>query len=270
MRRFGTLLASCCAIAMMAGSAAYAGDKAGTLVEYRSGNTTLRGVVYKPEGKGPFPAVVFERSTNSLLDEKSRAASKLSEFYTSHGFIFFITSRHDLAQLRDEEKSKPVAEKRRQNKTSLPEYEVLTREVAAAVNWIKVQPYVDESRIVVVGYAMGATISLFAAEQEIGVRAFVLFSPSAEFWNERADLRGALADAVKEAKEPIFLIQAQNDYCLGPSQVLGKQIATRGKPNLCKVYPPYGTSNVEGNRFANSGMSVWGDDVVEFMSKAIN
>jgi hypothetical protein len=54
------------------------------------------------------------------------------------------------------------------------------------------------------------------------------------------ELRKRLLEAVSDAKAPLFLIQAQNDYGLGPSEVLGPVIKRKGSPNQAKVYSPYG------------------------------
>jgi hypothetical protein len=74
------------------------------------------------------------------------------------------------------------------------------------------------------------------------------------------------------AKAPLFLIQAQNDYGLGPSEVLSPVIKRKGAPNQAKVYPPYGTNPQEGHAgFATKegGIAIWGSDVLEFFRAAI-
>lgn len=245
-------------------------EKEGALIDFQSGNAMLRGVVYKPEGKGPFPAVVFERGGNMAIGNFAKANVAVANFYTSHGFVCFVTSRRRADQLTSEEKALHVPQNSAKNSATLPEFEGFTKDVAAAVNWIKVQSYVDENRVVVVGYESGGTASLLAAEQDIGVRAFVIFSPSAQHWKESPELGHALVDAVREAKAPLFLIQAQNDYTLAPSELLGKAIAAKGRPNLCKVYPPFGSTNAQGNMFGRDGKQVWGEDVFTFLKEAIN
>lgn len=270
MGRFVKLIVGWCVAVMATSAAVRAEDASGTLVEFRSGHTMLRGLIYKPQGKGPFPAVVFERAANVDIGQNAMLNSTLASLYTSHGYVFFITSRRTDDQLKAEVEGIETAKHSNRRPESLPEFENLTKDVGAAVNWVKVQPYVDETRVAVVGYETGGTASLLAAEQQIGVRAFVVFSPSAHHWKDHPELGGALSDAVKEAKAPIFLIQAQNDYTLAPSEQLGRAINAKGKPNLCKVYPPFGTSNHEGNKFAHTGTTVWGEDVFSFLQQALN
>jgi dienelactone hydrolase len=230
----------------------------------------LRGVVYKPEGKGPFPTVVFESGGNMAIGNLSKANASVASFYTSRGFVFFVTSRRRPEQLNPDERAGHTVQGAGKNSATLPEFEGLTKDVGAAVSWIKAQSYVDENRVAVVGYESGATAGLLTAEQDIGVRAFVIFSPSAQHWKERPEIGHALIDAVKEAKAPIFLIQAQNDYTLAPSELLGKHVVAKGRPSLCKVYPPFGTTDLQGNLFGRDGKQVWGDDVCMFLKQAMN
>jgi dienelactone hydrolase len=153
---------------------------------------------------------------------------------------------------------------------TLPEFQGMARDIAAAVTWAKSQSFVNEEKVAIVGHASGGILSMLLAEQEVGVRGFVVFSPAAVLWKERLDLQKALVNSVREAKAPIFLIQAQNDFSLAPSQTLGAELASRGDLSLSKVYPPFGSTHEQGNNFVLNGSSVWGDDVFRFLQRALN
>jgi carboxymethylenebutenolidase len=86
------------------------------------------------------------------------------------------------------------------------------------------------------------------------------------------ELRKRLLKAVLDAKAPLFLIQAQNDYNLGPSEVLGPMIKRKGPPNQAKIYPPYGTTPQDGHAgFATKegGIAIWGSDAHAFFLTVI-
>ena len=75
-------------------------------------------------------------------------------------------------------------------------------------------------------------------------------------------------EAVQRSKMPVFLLQAQNDYTLGPSDVLGPMIREKGGANQAKVYPAFGTTHAEGAiGFAcwEEGIKIWGSDVLDFL-----
>src|ERR1700687_5548171 len=57
-------------------------------VTFPSGEITLHGVVYKPEGAGPFPAVVYNHgSAPGMMSKEAFAA--LGPAFASHGWVFF-------------------------------------------------------------------------------------------------------------------------------------------------------------------------------------
>jgi hypothetical protein len=58
------------------------------VVTFPSGKITLHGALYKPAGKGPFPAVVYNHgSAAGMLSASAFAA--LGPVFASHGWVFF-------------------------------------------------------------------------------------------------------------------------------------------------------------------------------------
>jgi carboxymethylenebutenolidase len=61
-------------------------------VSFPSGQLTLHGVLYKPEGAGPFPAGVYNHgSAAGMLS--SQAFEALGPVFTSRGWVFFAPYR---------------------------------------------------------------------------------------------------------------------------------------------------------------------------------
>src|ERR1700730_15027842 len=57
-------------------------------VTFPSGEITLHGVLYKPEGTGPFLAVIYNHgSAPGMMSEQAFAA--LGPVFASHGWVFF-------------------------------------------------------------------------------------------------------------------------------------------------------------------------------------
>src|SRR5271170_7950172 len=57
-------------------------------VTFPSGEITLHGVLYKPAGTGPFPAVIYNHgSAPGMMSEQAFAA--LGSVFASHGWVFF-------------------------------------------------------------------------------------------------------------------------------------------------------------------------------------
>ncbi len=145
-------------------------------------------------------------------------------------------------------------------------------DVVAAVAWLKAQPFVDTNALVMSGISYGGIQTVLASEKDLGVKAFISFSPAAMSWAGNPLLRERLLEAVKNAKAPIFLLQAENDFNLGPSELLGKELKRKGVPNRSKIYPPFGDKNnhMDGHGgFAVRGMDVWKEDVLTFLREVL-
>src|SRR5262249_42044923 len=113
--------------------------------------------------------------------------------------------------------------------------------------------------------------TLLTAEKGLGLRAFIAFAPGAMSWGNFV-LRQRLERAVRNAKAPLFLVQARNDFSLGPSELLGPIVRAKGPPNDAKIYPAFGTTPKEGHAaFAThaGGIAVWSQDVFNFLDIAL-
>src|SRR5437870_2742639 len=111
----------------MFSAAAFAENDNGTLVQFRCGDTTLRGYLYKPQGDGPFPAVVHVRSNNKIADD-SMPLFETAKFFTGRGYVFFLPTHRTSIELRTETHGVPV--KRKRNAMDLPEFESMTKDIA--------------------------------------------------------------------------------------------------------------------------------------------
>jgi dienelactone hydrolase len=136
------------------------------------------------------------------------------------------------------------------------------------MNSLKMQPQVDAKRIVVSGCSFRGIQTLLTAEKGLGARAFIAFAPAAQSGsNEMLDER--LEEAVKRTKAPVFILQAKNDYCIQPAEVLGKIAKAHG--GEARIYPGFGKTPQEVHwDFAttSAGIAVWGEDVLEFTEAA--
>jgi carboxymethylenebutenolidase len=243
-------------------------------VKYPSGEYSLPGYLYRPAGKGPFPAIIWNHGS----ERNPKAQPELARFYTGNGYVFFVPIRHGHGkapgtyigahedEIRSHERDRAVLQRK-----LVGLHELYNLDVVAAVAWLKEQTFVDPTRIVMSGCSYGGIQTVLTAEKGLGVRAFVPFAPAAmSFANEA--LRERLVIAARHAKAPIFLLQAQNDYSTGPSELLAPILKEKGEPSHVKVYPAFGKSNQEGHgAFAcwSLGITGWGEDVLEFLDAAM-
>ena len=86
-------------------------------------------------------------------------------------------------------------------------------------------------------------------------------------WADSPEIRERLQTAVRNAEVPIYFIQAENDYNLGPSRTLAAEMDRVGKPHRMKIYPPYGVTTQDGHSMGLRGGAVWESDVFAFLDE---
>lgn len=241
-----------------------------------SGDLTLHAGLHTPEGAGPFPAMIWNHGSERLPGP----VDELADFYTAAGYVLCVPHRSghgrsegdyaiaSLPQRAGAETQDPDAYRRRVVELVIELCELQLRDVVAAADWLREQPPVDPTRMFMSGVSHGGILTLLAAEADVGMKAYVPFAPGAMAWQDHPELRDRLLRAVQEAATPVFLVQAQNDYSLGPSETLGAELERKGAPNQVRVYPPFGATHESGHgEFAWRGMDVWGRDVCAFMDQ---
>jgi dienelactone hydrolase len=242
------------------------------LVSFPSGEETLHGYLHRPDGDGPLPAIVWNHGS----ERSPGSRDELGAFYTTAGYVLFVPHRrghghspgdHFAAVLRREANAQTRG---RVVESLIALHELHLQDTLAAAAWLARQPFVDPGRIAMSGVSHGAIQTVLAAEAGGGVRAYVPFAPAAIAWSGNPELHDRLLRAVGSAEAPIFLLQAENDYSLGPSEVLGEELRRKGGLNRTGVYPAYGATHESGHgEFACVGTDVWGKDVGAFLAEAL-
>ena len=231
-------------------------------VEFPSGGLLLKGYLWIPEPAGSPPAkrhpvVVWNHGSNKTVGPDQ--GKYLSGFYNDAGFILFIPVRRG---------HRPSPGHYRGN---LDELFAEADDITAAIYYLKTLDQVDRTRVVVSGGSNGGILALVEAGKRIaGLRAAIAFAPGAESWEEEPDLVLRLIASAGAVRIPTFVIQAQNDYSLGPSHILGPIITNNDVlPHKAKIYPAFGKTQKAGHgAFPGAGYTVWGQDVLKFIAQA--
>jgi carboxymethylenebutenolidase len=189
-------------------------------VSYKSGDETVKGVMYTPAGKGPFPALIVIHEWYGLNDWVKQQASQLSdEGYVTLGVDLY---RGKVAANGDEA---------HELMRGLPE-DRAARDLVAAFNYLASQKNVKANKIGSIGWCMGGGYSLAAALNEPKLAATVINY-------------GRLAtdpEALQKINAPILGLFGGQDRGIPPDSVKAfeEQMKKLGKKVEVHIYPDAG------------------------------
>jgi carboxymethylenebutenolidase len=247
---------------------------AADIVAFPSGELALQGVVFKPEGAGPFPAVVYNHGSAPGMLSKD-AFDALGPVFAAHGWVFFGPYRRGQGlsasagpyigdQIAAAEKKRGIASGAAAL-VRLLETDHLNDQLAALA-WLRTQRFVRPDRIAVAGNSFGGIETVLGAERGTYCAA-IDSAGGAQSWAQAPELRSLMTRAVRHSTVPIFFFQAANDYDLSPSKALSAAMKDAGKTFEVKIYPAYGKSRQEGHAFGYFGSSLWAEDVFRFLEQ---
>ena len=134
----------------------------GKPVSYKSGDETVSGILYTPQGKGPFPALVVIHEWWGLNDWVKEEASKLAD----QGYVALAIDlyRGKVATTPDEA---------HQIMRGVPE-DRANRDLLAASDYLRSQKNVDPARVGSIGWCMGGGYSLDLAINDPKLKVAVI------------------------------------------------------------------------------------------------
>jgi dienelactone hydrolase len=236
----------------------------------------LRGLVWRPAGSGPFPAVLFNHgsyTSGEPLPPDDPGA--IGPVFARHGYVFLFLCRQGIGLSAGQgvadgdQMVRAMATKgqdaRNRVQIDLLENEELN-EMLAGLAWLRGRSDVDVRRIAVAGHSFGGSLSLVLAEHEPALRAAVIFAGAAGSWAQSPPLRARLIAAAQRIKMPVLFIHPANDYSTEPGKTLAAEMQRRGTPHLLKIYPAVGKTPREGhNSVLYRAVSLWEKDVFGFL-----
>lgn len=215
-------------------------------VTYKSGDETVKGVVYAPEGKGPFPALIVIHEWWGLNDWVKEQASKLAD----QGYV---TLAVDLYR----GKVATTPEEAHEIMRGVPE-DRAKRDLAAAFSYLQSMSNVKKNKIGAIGWCMGGGYSLDVALQEPTLAADVI-----NYGHLATD-----PEALKKINAPILGLFGAQDRGITPDDVhkFGAALDKLGKKIDVTIYPDAGhafenPNNKEGYREADA-QDAWNKTVV--------
>ena len=246
-------------------------------VGIRSGALTLKGLVWRPRGAGPFPAVSYNHGSYETRDSSIMLESgAIGPVLVRHGYIVLVLFRQGvgLSIGQDSSDGDRMAQARlsggqhARNETQL---ELLDgselAQAQAGVQYLRERTDVDRQRIGLLGHSLGGSLSLLLAARDTSIRVVVSFGGAAGSWEDSPDLRARLVAAVGQTRAAIFFNHAANDYSTASGTALAAEMKRLGRTHLLRIYPALGQSSRDGHNLVYRDPSVWESDVVAFLSQ---
>jgi dienelactone hydrolase len=239
-------------------------------VEFQSGDETLAGYLYLPPGEGPFPCVITNHGSMINQGTTDLCRPGTASLLMSWGYASFLPHRHGYGESTgmpwDTEVSAEFGTDE-YDRQLVARLESESDDVVVAAKYVAGQPEIDTDRIAVMGSSFGGTVTLWASTKSERFACAVEFAGAAINWEHTPELREAMMEATRHIKCPIYFLQAENDYSVEPTRVLGAMSAEAQHPIQSKVFPALGLSNDEGHFFERSGSLIWGPEIRTFLAR---
>src|ERR671924_2072624 len=132
--------------------------------DYRIGGVNPEALLCRPEGKGPFPAVVHNHGVGVDTVGYQKAVKRgydlpgICKQLAASGFLTFVPIRHGGRGLH-----------------ILPSHKA---QVLEAIDYVKQLPDVDPSRIAITGNSRGALLTLMVSVEQKELKALVVMAPA--------------------------------------------------------------------------------------------
>lgn len=237
---------------------------------FPSAGRELAGYLYLPPGEGPFPCMVANHGSELSQGSTDICKPSLASALMSWGVACFFPHRRGYGNSPGTPWREDVPGEfgsdayDRQICTRL---DAESEDVVAAWQYLTALPEIRSDRIGVMGSSFGGINTLLAASKCPDFRCAVEFAGAAMNWERTPALRALMHQAASRLTQPIYFIQAANDYSVGPTEELASGLAGTDKVVQARVYPGFGITKDEGHLFERHGMLVWGPDVRRFLER---
>jgi carboxymethylenebutenolidase len=251
-------------------------------VVIHNGSATLHAVLWRPQGRGPLPAILLNHGSGRTREDLERLgpyeqnAEKLGPVFARHGYVFLYLFRRGVGlssdqganavDLMNSESAAHGLEARNALQLQLLDNREMG-DALSALKFLRALPYVDAEDVALVGHSFGGSLTVLMAEREPNLRAVVVFSGAGYSFDRSPELRARLLAAVDHIAAPVFFIHAENDYSLSSGKVLDARRQQIGKPHRLKIYPPIGHTVDDGHDFLHLGVNIWEPDVFAFLDE---
>lgn len=235
----------------------------------------LDAMVYKPDGDGPFPAMVMTHGTSRLVEDRAKTTAdtyyvRQAETFVKLGMtvIFVVRRGFGISDGPYNESFQNPNGTRNYTKAGLE----AAKDVGAAVLYIQGKPYVDKNRIVLLGQSTGGhSVTATGSLNLPGVIGVINFaggrgSSAPDVVRDEGNLIDSYGVYGKTFRVPTLWFFSENDHYFGPA--LARKFLSAFQAGGADVefvaLPPYGD---DGHSSFLRAKDNWYPVVLEFLKK---
>jgi len=231
-----------------------------------SGAITLETTIYKPDGPGPFPMIVFNHGKmqgDPRHQERSDPLPLAREF-VRRGYVVVAPNRRGFAGSGGTYEQEGCDVERNGVAQAA--------DVAATVDYMSKLSYVDAKHIVVTGTSHGGLATMaYGSEAASGVRALINFSGGLR-QDACADWQGNLTQAFgaygEKTHVPSLWLYGDNDT-IWPAALVGKMYHAYVDHGASAKFVDFGTYKNDAHRLVGDrdGVKLWWPPVEAFLAR---
>ena len=242
-------------------------------VFYPSRRLKIEAYLFKPEGVGPFPVVIYNHGSRPGHEREERPFAYVGEMLAHNGYIVVVPERRGYGKSDGPTFGKTVGEDRGPRFVARVQEE--TDDMLAAVEFVKTLPYADANRMGVMGWSFGGIVSVFAASRSTAFRVVVDQAGAALTWEHSPAMQAALKEAARRIRIPLLGMVAKNDRTTESVKAVVCEAEKHGVTAKFIEYAAFKPQDAGGVTpghmiFGKEGWKIWEGDVKEFLGKYLN
>lgn len=242
-------------------------------VFYASGKLRIEAYLYRPEGPGPFPVVIYNHGSRPGRERTEMPFAYVGNMLASSGYLVLVPERRGYGKSEGALFSEEVGEGRGPRYVTRLQLEA--EDVIAAAEFAKTLQGADSSRIVVMGWSFGGIVSVFAASRSAIFSAVVDQAGGALSWDGSPLLQTALKEAAGKISVPLLGMVAENDRTTESVKAVVREAKKHGAAARLILYTKFKPSENPGGVapghmiFSEQGVSFWESDLKDFLKREI-